>query len=378
MADSGTPDRHDPVIVLGTGAHIDPAVLQPETASGSTFHRTPDGRLLAMAFRSRAVDLGARGLPTTDDALLDAVVRWVDEVNRHDWEDLRGARLDEQEWVDLRTAMVRLGWGPRSALAAWRRCRARPYDRSLPTVAGWAGGGWVVPAVADEPEPTFAVPVLETRGLLRWAYMTRWESPPGVPDGPPPTTPDPVGAQAGPPLAGTWADVLSRFRADHYTDVAVEEAEQLAVEVLLRVGLGPRTALEAEDEPLPDRDLDAAVLHDSPVVRAAAWFLLRSDAETWMACRYGECQHHWAVEAEEDAYEHAEVLELAAHGVVNPVDAATVRRRLLTDAFGDINDVPLAGASDPTDFIAFYRDWVAAGRPQDMFEEAVAQLRGDD
>jgi hypothetical protein len=37
-------------------------------------------------------------------------------------------------------------------------------------------------------------------------------------------------------------------------------------------------------------------------------------------------RHHWAVEAEEDAYEMEEVLELASTGVANPVDAAYTRR----------------------------------------------------
>lgn len=372
---SGSADR---AAVLGTDEQIDTAALEPVAVMGTTLHRHSDQRLFAMAFRTHVVDLGDRALPTTDDALLAVIVDWVEQVRAHDWSDLRGSALDDEDWVDLRTAMVRVGWGPRSAQAAWRRCRARPYDRALPTAAGWAGGGWVVPAVPEEPEPAFAAPVLESRGLLRWAYMTRWDEPAGLPAQAPPTALDPVDPGGPGPVAGTWSDVLSRFGADHYTDVAVEEAEQLAVEVLASVGLGPRNAVEAEDEPLPDRDVDAACSHPSPVVRAAAWFLLRSEAESWVACRYGECQHHWAVEAEEDAYEHAEVLELAAHGVANPVDAAMVRRRLLTDAFGDINDVPLAGASDPSDFIAFYREWVAGGRSQEMFDTAVAQLRGDD
>jgi hypothetical protein len=114
------------------------------------------------------------------------------------------------------------------------------------------------------------------------------------------------------------------------------------------------------------------------VVRAAAWFLLRSEADEWLACGYGECQHHWAVEAEEDAYEQEEVLELAGYGVANPVDAAYQRRRLLTMAFGDINDVPLAGAGAVEDFIEFYDDWVARGRPEDAFEDAARRLRGED
>ncbi len=244
-----------------------------------------------------------------------------------------------------------------------------PYSRDLPTAAGWAAAGWVVPAAADEAEPVFAQPVLEARGLLRWAYITRWTDPPVVPDGPPPHEPDPVDLE--------WADVLSRLRQDHYAGDTLAEAEELAVELLAGQGLAPRDALEAEDEPLADRHVAPALRHDSAVVREAAWFLLRAEADTWMACSYGECQHHWAVEAEEDAYEMDEVLELAGYGVANPVDAAYTRRRLLTQAFGDINDVPLAGAGDVDDFVAFYTEWVAHGRPEEDFEAAAAQLRGD-
>jgi hypothetical protein len=109
----------------------------------------------------------------------------------------------------------------------------------------------------------------------------------------------------------------------------------------------------------------------------AAWFLLHDDAERWLACTYAECQHHWAVEAEEDAYELEEVLELAGRGAPNPVDAAYQRRRLLTLAFGDISDVPLAGAGDLDDFLAFYTDWVARGRSEEEFEAAARELRGD-
>ena len=343
-------------------------------AMGTTFHHSPDGRLLAMAFRGHAVDLGHRDPPDNEESLAELLLDWVEAVRAAEWEELRGRELDMDEWTDLRTAMVRIGWGPRSAQAAWRRCRDRPYDRNLPTAAGWAAAGWVVPAVPGEPEPAFATPVLESRGLLRWAYMTRWEDPADLPEPPLPLGLDPLDDG---PLVGSWSDVLSRFRADHYTDVAASEAEQVAIEVLMLAGLGPATAIEAEDDPLPDRHLEAASTHASPLVRAAAWFLLRSEADTWLACAYGECQHHWAVEAEEDAYEHAEVLELAAHGVTSPVDAAMVRRRLLSEAFGDINDVPLAGASDPADFIAFYNDWVAGGRSAEQFDDAVRQLRGD-
>ena len=368
-------DGTQEIRIIGSDATVDPATLTPVSALGSAFHRAPDGRLLAMAFRRHAVDVGRREPPADEDELSDVVLRWIDAVRRHDWRQLRGTELDEQDWTDLRTAMVRVGWGPRSALAAWGRCRARPYHRDLPTAAGWAGGGWVVPAVDGDPDPAFAAPVLESRGLLRWAYITRWEAPPELGPPPLPAAVDPVDERG--PLPGSWSDVLSRLRADHYTDVAASEAEQLAIEILGQVGLGPQNVIEAEDDPLPDRDLDAACTHPSPVVRAAAWFLLRNEAETWLACAYGECQHHWAVEAEEDAYEHAEVLELAAHGVTSPVDAALVRRRLLTEAFGDINDVPLAGASDPSDFIAFYNDWVAGGRSAEVFEAAVRDLRGD-
>lgn len=371
-------ERPDPAVVvelLQSDERFALSALDVVTAMGTTFHRAPDGRLLAMAFRARAVDLGHRQVPTDEDALAEAVLDWVEVVRHVDWHDVRGSSLDEDEWVDLRTAMVRVGWGPRSAQAAWRRCRSRPYHRDLPTAAGWAGGGWVVPAVPDDPDPAFASPVLESRGLLRWAYMTRWEQPAELGPPPIPTALDPLEERS--PLAGSWSDILSRFRSDHYTDVAVSEAEELAIEVLSLVGLGPRNVIEAEDDPLPDRDVETACTHASAIVRAAAWFLLRSEADTWVACAYGECQHHWAVEAEEDAYEHAEVLELAAHGVATPVDAAMVRRRLLSEAFGDINDVPLAGASDPADFIAFYNDWVAGGRDPDAFAAAVQQLRGD-
>ena len=383
---------NDPAVVastsvelLGSGERIPYRALTPVEALDTTFHRAPDGRLLAMGLRGRAVDLGPRDVPADDDDMAQVALDWVAQVRAEDWTPLRGTELDAEEWIDLRTAMVRLGWGPLSAAAAWRRCRRRPYDRALPSAAGWAAAGWVVPAVPDEPEPAFASPVLEARGLLRWGYISRWESPPAVGEPPLPTALDPVddrgddrdtdGGAA--PLSGTWGDLLSRFRADHYTDVAVAEAEELAVEVLTLAGLGPASALEAEDDPLPERHVPDACGHDSPLVRAAAWFLLRSEADTWVACAYGECQHHWAVEAEEDAYEHAEVLELAAHGVANPVDAALIRRRLLSEAFGDINDVPLAGASDPGDFIAFYNDWVAGGRSPEQFDAAVRVLRGD-
>jgi hypothetical protein len=72
-----------------------------------------------------------------------------------------------------------------------------------------------------------------------------------------------------------------------------------------------------------------------------------------------------------------EVLELAGYGVANPVDAAYTRRRLLTMAFGDINDVALAGAGDVADFVAFYTEWVAHGRPEEDFAGAARELRGD-
>jgi hypothetical protein len=359
--------------ILGTGERVPIRACTPVDLAGSTLLRTADGRVVAPTFRGRAVDLGSGDLPDADDeeGMSDLVLRYVEAVRDHDWEDLRGAPLEgDEEWVDLRTAMVRVGWGPAAALAAWEACRGRPYARELPTAAGWAAAGWVVPAVEDEPQPAFASPVLESRGLLRWTYIVRWADPVPLPDTPLPTEHEP--ADLG------WADVLSRLRQDHHTPESLEEGEQLAVELLELAGLGPRNPLEAEDDPLPDRDLAAAAGHDSPLVRAAAWFLLHDEAERWLACTYAECGHHWAVEAEEDAYEMEEVLELASHGVANPVDAAYTRRRLLTLAFGDINDVPLAGAGDLEDFIAFYDGWVAAGRPEDDFEDAARELRGDD
>jgi hypothetical protein len=312
-------------------------------------------------------------LPDADDedALSEFVLSYVDAVRAHDWEDLRGAPLEgDEDWLDLRTAMVRVGWGPDAARAAWEACRARPYARELPTAAGWAAAGWVLPAVADEPEPAFAAPVLEARGLLRWCYIIRWADPVPLPETDLPTAPEP--SDLG------WADVLSRLRQDHHTPDSLTEGAQLAIELLEIAGLGPRTPIEAEDDPLPDRDLPQALGHGSSLVRAAGWFLLHDEAERWLACTYAECGHHWAVEAEEDAYEMDEVLELASHGVANPVDAAYTRRRLLTMAFGDINDVPLAGAGDLADFIAFYEGWVGAGRPEDDFADAARELRGDE
>lgn len=358
--------------LLGSDEDVPLEDCEAVEVAGARLYRAPDGRLVAPAFRGIAVDLGRRDLPGEDDedALGTLVLDWVGAVRGHDWTDLRGQELDEQDWMDLRTAMVRVGWGPAGAEAAWQACRQRPYSRDLPTAAGWAGGGWVVPAVADDPDPAFARPVLETRGLLRWAYITRWADPAPLPDGPPPDEPDPTDLG--------WADVLSRLRADHYTETALTEAEDLAVEVLGTVGLGPSSVDEAEAEPLPDRHVAAACRHPSAIVRAAAWFLLREESDGWIACQYGECQHHWAVEAEEDQFEQEEVLELASHGVANPVDAAYQRRRLLTMAFGDVRDVPLAGAGDLEDFIAFYEGWVAAGKPEDDFEDAARELRDDE
>jgi hypothetical protein len=359
--------------ILGSEEHVPLEACTPRALAGSTVYRTPDGRWLAPAFRGSAVDLGSRELPgpDEDEALAELVLDWVAIVRSHDWEDLRGAPLEgDEEWLDLRTAMVRVGWGPAAAQAAWDACAARPYARELPTAAGWAAAGWVVPAVADEPQPCFATPVLEARGLLRWTYIVRWADPVPLPGTSLPTDPEPDDLG--------WADVLSRLRQDHHTPDSLQEAEQVAIELLELEDLGPRTPLEAEDDPLPDRDLAAAVGHDSPLVRAAAWFLLHDEAERWLACTYAECGHHWAVEAEEDAYEMEEVLELASHGVANPVDAAYTRRRLLTLAFGDINDVPLAGAGDLDDFLAFYDGWVTAGRPEDDFADAARELRGDD
>jgi hypothetical protein len=360
------------VRILGSDETVDLNGCTPAGLGGATVYRTPDGRWLLPAFAETAVDAGIRDLPDPDDdEFAELVLDWVEAVRSRDWSPYRGAPLDggEEDWVDLRTAMVRVGWGPDSAMDAFRLSRRRPYSPSLPTAAGWAGAGWVVPAGNEAIDPVFARPVLEARGLQRWAYITRWQAPPELPDGAPPEDAEPT---------GLWGDVLSRMRQDHHTETSLEEAEQLAVEVLVRVGLGPRTAIEAEDEPLADRDLAPTCTHTSPLVRAAAWFLLRAESDAWLACTYSECQHHWAVEAEEDAYELDEVLELAGHGVINPVDAARTRRRLLTLAFGDISDVPLAGAGDLDDFLAFYRGWVEHGRPEEALEDAARELRGDE
>ncbi len=356
------------VTVLGSGEEVDLDALEPVDVAGARLHRDAS-RLLAPTFRGRAVDLGDLAVPdpSDEDALAALVLAYVEQVRAHDWSDLRGMPLeDDRDWLDLRGVMVRVGWGPPAAREAWSACRDRPYSRDLPTAAGWAAAGWVVPAGAGEPDPAFASPVLETRGLLRWAYLERWRAPVALPDGPPPPH-----AEAG----GEWGAVQSRLRQDHYTGEAREEAIDLALAVLERVGLGPRTPLEAEDEPLPDRDVEAVLAHDSGVVRAAGWFLLRDEADEWLGCAYNECQHHLAVEAEEDAFEQEEVLELASMGVPNPVDAAYQRRRLLTLAFGDVSDVPLAGAGDVADFVDFYRDWVARGKPEEEFQEAVEALR---
>ena len=346
------------------------ACRDAEYAGGLAF-QAPDGRWLLPAFRNHAVAVDGPLPDPDDDAFGSLILDWVEQVRAKDWTALRGQTLDgEDDWVDLRTAMVRVGWGPTGALAAWDACRRRPYSRNLPTAAGWAAAGWVVPAAPEEVVPVFAQPVLESRGLLRWAYIVRWADPVPLPEGDPPTEPDPSDPQ--------WADILSRLRQDHYTGEALNEAEELAREVLLSVGLGPRDELEAEDEPLPDRHVGPVLGSASAIVRDAGWFLLRAEADQWMACAYGECQHHWAVEAEEDAYEMEEVLELAGFGVTNPVDAAYTRRRLLTLAFGDINDVPLAGAGEVADFVEFYRDWVEHGRDEEVFEAAAAALRGDE
>jgi len=356
------------VTVLGEGRTVDLAALEPVEVAGAALLREGE-RLLAPTFRGYAVDLGERAVPDPDDedALGALVLAYVEQVRTRDWSDLRGMPLeDERDWLDLRGVMVRVGWGPPAAREAWSACRDRPYSRDLPTAAGWAGAGWVLPAGQGEPDPAFASPVLETRGLLRWAYLDRWRTPVALPDGPPPQV-----AEA----AGDWGAIQSRLRQDHYTADAREGAGELALAVLDRVGLGPRTPVEAEDEPLPERDVEAVLAHPSGVVRAAGWFLLRDEADEWLGCAYNECQHHLAVEAEEDAFEQEEVLELASLGVPNPVDAAYQRRRLLTLAFGDVSDVPLAGAGDVADFVDFYRDWVARGKPEEEFQEAVEALR---
>jgi hypothetical protein len=359
------------LVVLGDHTLVPLNACTPASFAGATAFATPDGRWLLPAFRNHAVAVTGPLPHPDDDAFGSIALDWVEAVRSHDWSDLRGQTLEgDDDWMDLRSAMVRVGWGPAMAQAAWEMCRRRPYQRELPTAAGWAGAGWVVPATPDEVEPVFAQPVLESRGLLRWTYITRWADSSPLPEDPLPLEPDV--AHPG------WGDVLSRLRQDHYPGQALAEAQALAADVLIAEGLGPRDELEAEDEPLPDRHLAPALNHPSPVVRAAGWFLLRAEAETWLACTYGECQHHWAVEAEEDAYEMDEVLELAGYGVTNPVDAAYTRRRLLTLAFGDINDVPLAGAGDVADFVEFYADWVAHGRDEEDFQAAAEALRDDD
>lgn len=360
------------VTLLGSGERLALSDCTVADLAGASLYRTPDGRWLAPAFRAHAVDLGRRDLPDDGDdvALGELVLAWVDAVRRHDWSRLGGQRLEsEDDWVGLRTAMVRVGWGPAAAGRAWQACREQPYSRDLPTAGGWAGAGWVVPALGDEPEPAFARPVLEARGLHRWAYIARWAHRPALPPGDLPTEPEPADP--------SWADVLSRLRQDHHTGDSAAEAETLAVQLLRRADLGHRSPEEAEDDPLPDRDVAPACAHPSPLVRAAAWFLLQDEAERWLACTYGECQHHWAVEAEEETYELEEVLELAGRGVADPVDAARQRRRLLDLAFGDVSDVPLAGAGDLDDFLAFYHGWVARGRPEEELRATAERLRGD-
>jgi len=369
---AATPPPAGHLRVLGTDREVAVASLSTSVIAGATTYRTPDGALLAPAFCNHAVDLGTVSLaPDDEDGLAEIVLTWVEAVRGTDWEPYRGTELDgDEDWADLRAVMARVGWGPGAALAAWEACRQRPYSRDLPTAAGWAGAGWVVPAFHDEIEPAFARPVLETRGLYRWAYIQRWSAAIDLPPGPVPAEPEPVELP--------WADVLSRLRQDHHTQESLEQAAELAVSILTRVGLGPRTPIEAEDEPLPDRDVTAATTHDHALVRAAAWWLLRDEAEAWLPCTYNECGHHWAVEAEEDAFEMDEVLELAAHGVANPVDAAYQRRRLLTLAFGEITDVPLAGAGDLDDFIVFYNEWSAHGQPEEALQEMAEELRGDE
>lgn len=357
--------------VLGADESLPSDACTPAEYAGATVFRAPGGEWLLPAFRNHAVAVAGDLPDEDDDAFALLILDWVEQVRGRDWSDLRGQTIDgADDWLDVRTAMVRVGWGPAGAQAAWEACMQRPYSRTLPTAAGWAAAGWVVPATPGDVSPLFGQPVLEARGLLRWTYISRWADPVAVPDGDPPPEPDPVDLG--------WADVLSRLRQDHYTGESLIEAQDLAVELLAGAGLAPRDEIEAEDDPLPDRHVAPAVTHSSAIIRDAAWFLLRAEADTWMACAYGECQHHWAVEAEEDAYETEEVLELAGYGVANPVDAAYTRRRLLTLAFGDINDVPLAGTGDVADFLAFYTEWVAHGRPEEDFEAAAAELRGDD
>lgn len=345
----------------------------PVDLAGATCWRDAAGRWWLPAFRGRAVVLPADDLdPEDDESVAAAVLAWVEAIRDEDWSLLRGAPLEgDEDWVELRSVMVRVGWGPRAAAHAFSMASARPYDRRLPTSAGWAAAGWVVPAAAAEPQPAFARPVLEARGLLRWAYIDRWAGgAPALPPGPPPEQLDPDDPG--------WSDVLSRLRQDHHTGESLAAAIDLATAVLVCAGLGPEDLEDPDADPLPDEAVEPALLCPSPIVREAAWFLLREEGDAWQACVYAECQHHWAVEAEEDAFELEEVLELAGYGIANPVDAAYTRRRLLTMAFGDVRDVRLAGAGDVADFVTFYRDWTASGRREEDMEEAARALRGDD
>lgn len=291
--------------LLGTGEEIALADCTAEVLAGARLYRTPDGRHVAPAFGARAVDLGADPLPDERDeeGLASVVLEWVQAVRAHDWTPLGGQPLDRGGggWVDLRTAMVRVGWGPDAAQAAWDACLPdRPGGQPF-TAAGWAAAGWVVPATSD-PAPAFARPVLEARGLMRWGYVTRWQTLPPLPEEPLPIDPEPTPPAGGGGNLG-WADILSRFRQDHHTTASLERATELAVTLLTRAGVGPGTPIEAEDEPLPERHVRAACTHPSPLVRAAAWFLLHDEADAWLACTYAECQHHWAVEAEDAAEE---------------------------------------------------------------------------
>src|SRR5680860_1582894 len=151
MSPSAAPDPAV-LVVLDSGERITLEDCAPHAFAGATLYRAPDGRWLAPAFRGTAVDLGERDLPdpADDSAVAELVLDWVEQVRTQDWSDLRGAELgasgSQEEWLDLRTAMVRVGWGPAGAQASQAACAARPYSRDLPTAAGWncrgPGGRW--------------------------------------------------------------------------------------------------------------------------------------------------------------------------------------------------------------------------------------------
>ncbi|HVM19113.1 MAG TPA: hypothetical protein VM307_04065, partial [Egibacteraceae bacterium] len=144
--------------------------------AGGTVYRAPGGGWLLPAFRNHAVAVDDPLPAEDDDAFGTLILDWVEQVRSHDWTPLRGQTLEgDDDWLDLRTAMVRVGWGPSRAQAAWEQVRDRPYHRGLPTAAGTTHPAAAHPAAGDDAQPLFAQPVLEARGLLRWAYITRWD-----------------------------------------------------------------------------------------------------------------------------------------------------------------------------------------------------------